>query len=293
MWYRINTLALGVCLQIAFAATAMANGTCSTATIQGTYALSYTGYMPSDPRPFAAVGTVKFDRSANPVTLNIDISNSTGSVPVSYPPSPPSPPPTIFPKLTVNSDCTGTVDWNSGTGPWPSSTEQMVILNNGDEIRLMNNHAVSSGTAYRMTSSPQGIRNCQLNTASGVYAQTCNGNFNFISADLQGPGSFIGTLKSKGDGTFTGNGTLVASSTSGTQHILTNYTTGTTSFTLGPDCRGTATFSFDGVPGTWSERIVVFNQGKEMITTTTRVDTMPQQSELANIDLCHLTKIAP
>ncbi len=85
------------------------------------------------------------------------------------------------------------------------------------------------------------------------------------------------TIRSTGVGTFEGGGTLVL----GGQLAPMEYKNGTNH--VGPDCRGTAKFETTFQPGTWDEALVVFNQGKDMISTTT--------SPTGEIDICRFTRM--
>lgn len=58
------------------------------------------------------------------------------------------------------------------------------------------------------------------------------------------------------------------------------YKNGT--YTVDPDCRGSASFELEGQAGTWAEKMVIFDQGKEGITTTVSP---------GSVDLCRFTRM--
>ena len=235
---------LVLCL-LGFAGVAAAQGTCSIQTIQGMYALEYTGFLAV--LPVSVLGTV---------TIAGNGASATG---VQVAPAGVTPFSTKG-ELTVSPDCTATITY-------PGITEKAVILNNGDEIRgqfidpvtMQSLPFAIGGTLHRITPG-----SCPSRQLKGRYAQVCSGFVAIAGGGGYIPSRFIGTISLDTAGTFTGNGTIVF----GGRRLDVVYKDG--AFNMGPDCRGTASFSFEGNPTVWSESLVMYEQGKRYLSTTTR-----------------------
>lgn len=249
-----------VCL-IAFAAVAAAQGNCSLQSAVGTNAVIVNGYFGTV--PYVALGTVKV-KADGTSTGKTTVATPSGSFEQSSTGT-----------VTVNPDCTM-------TKVYPGFTEEGLILRNGEETRVMvvNPLAgplgprVQTNTGYRMAAGANDPH-CASSMVAGTYGQYCTGRA------LQGPAAglplgFLGQITLDGAGHFTGSGVVIV----GGQKLTLMYEDG--AYTLNPDCTGSASFKFVGQPGTWTEKIVVFDQGKEMISIT----TSGQQ-----IDTCRFTRM--
>ena len=121
---------------------------------------------------------------------------------------------------------------------------------------------------------------CSTKMLRGTYAQSCNG----YMPQAGTPTTFMPyrasmLIESYGDGTFGGGGTLAA----GGQALPFIYKEGMTSIEIGENCWGTATFQVVGRTETWTERVLLWDNGKEMLSTTT--------GPTGQVDVCRFTRI--
>ncbi len=270
----------------ACAVTAAAQGNCSTEMLQGTYVIEHTGlvYM-GITAPYSLLGTMTADAQGNVTNRAIQV-NPFGVVP------PPDPLPTGH--WTVTPDCKLTLTLNGG-----AAVSEGLVIHNGEEIRAMITKplvrsvpgvpdplpAVGSGVLRRMSSSANGVHNCSASTARGTYAQTCSGYIPIPGANPPATMTFLPsramlTVTINGDGTAEGSGQLVFGGQihQGVYHNLT--------YEVEPDCWATASFEIEGAPGTWKEAMLIWDGGKEMLSTTLSGPT-------GQIDMCRFTRIDP
>jgi len=262
MRLAVSMVALLGCVT-ALAPTLAAQGNCSLQTIQGTYVVAVNGFFGT--APYSVLGTVK--NAADGTTLaNVTVALPSGSFEQ-----------TSSGTLAVSPDC-------RATATYPEFTEEMLILRNGEEIRVLLVDPVTygpwprvqSGTAYRLSPGANTVNSCSPAMVAGAYSQSCTGWFVPPGSTTFLPLGFLATLSIDGKTSFSGSGTWIAAG----MKVPSVYQGG--SYTLASDCRGTASFQFQGNPALYTERFLVFDQGKEMVSIT----TSGQQ-----IDMCRFTRM--
>ena len=129
------TAVIAALLIVASAGTAYGKKACSNSTLQGQYGAVLTGF--SGGYAFAALDTVIADGAGTLTGGGTIVVNGTATaVPISA-------------TYTVNSDCTGTATFSSG------STQALIIKNDGSEVYILRTGptdagTVISGTAHRL-----------------------------------------------------------------------------------------------------------------------------------------------
>ena len=165
----------------------------------------------------------------------------------------------------VASNCTVTARVRIGSQP--AVNISFVVTSTGFLFLFQKPGATSSGFGVR-----QGSPTCTNAGVTGSFGFETTGVF-LAGAPATGPVAFIGELKlmvnASGEGVISGH---VAGSEDGT--ILT-FAEGpvTGSYTVGTDCRGTATITPKGLPEMHFSLVVV-DCGKEMLAIETDADTV-------------------
>jgi hypothetical protein len=272
---------------VACAAVAAAQGTCSTEMLQGTYAVEHTGlvFMTPVSAPYSLMGTITADAAGNLQSSWVQVSAYGSSL---YPQSA---------YWTVTPDCVVTMTVPSPTG---AATSEGLVIKNGAEIRMMllapryrlvppvggtPFPSVGSGTLHRLTPGADAVQSCSNKTLRGTYAQTCSG-FAVNGSTTEGfqyvPFRSNAVVTLFGDGTGQGSGKMVSNG----QLIAREYSNFT--YDVAPSCWATATFQ-TATNETWKESLIVFGEGKEMISTLTSGPTPPGASRQVN--LCRYTRM--
>lgn len=281
---RTLRIAMLACLLLS-AAVAAAQGTCSTAMLQGTYVMEHTGLIFMGVNaPYSLLGVLKADADGNVVIQSIQV-NPFGTVPS------PTPPP--INTWTATSDCKVTLTHAGG-----GAISEGMAVRNGEEIWLMFTAplkrmvpgsptplpAVGSGVLRRMSPGGNDVRNCSTAMLRGTYAQSCSGYIPVASPFTGVPMVFMPfrmslMMVSSGTGTFGGSGKMVMNG----QVTSIEYKDGVNQ--VDEDCRASATFQVTdpSLPGTWQEKMVVFDEGKQMLSTTI--------SPTGQVDMCRFVRI--
>ena len=205
-------------------------GSCSSATIAGTYAATINGRGITKATSggdissvIEAVGTVNFDGQSKAVfTLTANTATASGS---SLP---------WAGTYTVQANCTGAITVTTAG----NATLNLAVYNGGVAFALTGNDST-----YVYTGSGSTIATgCSTSTLTGVYAVTATGYFGVSSGSAGGAASLTGIVQFDGAGNVTAtwagsaNGFLAGVTGSG------NYTlTGT--YSLGTSCTGNASLS--------------------------------------------------
>lgn len=263
---------LAIC--IACATISAAQGTCSLPMLQGTYLVEHTGlvYMGAN-APYSLLGLMKVS-SLGDLEYRYVVASAFGTQTINE-----------TGHWDVTPDCKLTITFSGG------SKSEGFVLYNGDELRMMvvdplvrtvpsigSLPAVGSGTIRRISAGANTIGNCSTGMLRGTYAQTCEG----FMAQAGMPPTFMPfraaiMLNSDGMGNFEGSGALAL----GGQKLPFAYKNGTNS--VDSNCWATATFENTTIPGVWNEVMIVFDSGKEMISTTT--------GPANQVDMCRFTRI--
>jgi len=228
----------------AFSSAASA-GTCSNASLSGTYGFLHDGTDSNGAPATAAVTQITFDSTTG--TFTGETTASHGGVIATEP---------LTGTYTVASNCTGT-----GT-PAGGSPFSIVVTSTG----FLALHLFSEGFAVK-----QGSPTCTNAGAKGSFGFETTGVF--LAGAPATAVAFIGELKltvnPSGEGVITGH---VASSEDGTFLTFAEEPV-TGSYKIDRDCRGTATIT----PKGHSEMhfsLVVVDCGKQMLAVETDADTV-------------------
>jgi hypothetical protein len=254
-----KTLLLAGCGLLFTAHTAAAQGVCSLEKIQGTY-VNVVSPIYAATTPMTSAGLTRIDADGHwvgPVTIVTPMGPmelaSSGDI-------------TVWP------DCTAEIVQHAGgyDHVWAA-----VILDNGKEIRAVHTDpaleplapgmtapTVRTQTLLRLSAGPHALNNCSTGKLTGSYAKTCNGWTRAAGAYM--PFNSMATLSSIGDGLGWGGGVLVGSG------AKTEFSFEGLTFSVDPDCRGLASFGMAGQ--TYSERLVMYDEGKRIVSITRSAD---------------------
>jgi len=234
----------GVCL---FAAQgSLYAGSCSNATLNGTYAVTVAGWATPPPKtategkssiPEAVVGLSTFDGAGNwtssfTLSHNGDISSAT-AVPGVY---------------SINSDCTGSL---TGVGDFA-----IVVLNGGSEITGVQTDKDTTGI---LDARVQNATGCSTASLSGMYSITLAG-FGTPPPHLS-PGNPSVPVALGGLATLNGNGNLTGSFTSSHNGEIGTLVSDSGSYTVNSDCTGSLSDATEGL----NFAIVLLNGGAEAL----------------------------
>ncbi len=235
---------------------------CSTMTVAGTWAASSTGTIfvsvPGSQTPMtvpgAALGLVSIGYDGK-FTAAL---TAPGNTVVEQ---------TMKGTLTVNSDCTGTVDATSTLGfKW---IEQFVILDGGNEIWTISTGGMGPNPVVwqcrwrKISPVPQGALNCSADMITGTWVGSYNGFTLMSGQPVPTAITFMGGISYQGNlnGKFTNSvaGAIGSGQYSGSL------------IEVKPDCTGTWKWTFKatgntGISGQGTEKFVILNGGNELWT---------------------------
>ena len=199
---------------------AQTSGTCTAATLSGTYSLNLTGRDVSSTvvitRAYQAVGTITFD-GVSKVTASVT-SNTNQAPGIAQ---------TLAGTYTIPSNCIGTVSFTTGD----TASYMLIPYNKG------NNYVITGEDAnYELTGSggPQPA-SCLTSTLSGAYTFSGTG-FALTSGSIGGVNGISGLLQFDGAGAITGNWSI-STNGSATSDSFTGH------YTFSAACVGSATLT--------------------------------------------------
>jgi len=248
---RIASLIVLVTVALSSAARA---ATCSNTSLSGTYGFLHDGTDSNGTPATAAVTQITFDSTTGTFTGETAASHEGVIVTTS-----------LNGTYNVDSSCTGT-GIPSGGSPF-----SIVVTSTG----FLAVHPFSEGFAVK-----QGSATCTNATVTGSFGLQTTGVF-LAGAPVTGWVAFIGklelTVNSSGQGVIRGH---IAGS-EGDTALTFKPVTG--SYSVAPDCTGTATITRKG-KSTMNFSFVVVDCGKEMLAIETDTDTIASGTFVKDID---------
>jgi hypothetical protein len=215
----IRRIAFASCMLAApFVACAQTSGTCTSATLKGTYSISLTGRAVSSAlvfgKDYQAVGTITFD-GVSAVSASL-VSNTNSASGVAQ---------TLAGTYTIPSNCIGTLNFTTGD----TASYTLIPYNNGNNFEITGEDAT-----YELTGGggPQPA-SCLTSTVSGNYVFSGNG-FVLASGAITGVNDISGLLTFDGAGGITGSW-ATAINTGSTSDTITGH------YTMSNNCTGSAT----------------------------------------------------
>jgi uncharacterized protein (TIGR03437 family) len=215
----IRRLVLTSCLLAApFAAHAQTSGTCTSATLSGTYSLTLTGRSVSSTlvlgKDYQAVGTITFD-GASAVTATL-ATNTNAAAGVAQ---------TLAGTYTIPSNCIGSLNFTTGD----TASYTLIPYNSGNDFVITGEDAT-----YELTGSggPQPPA-CVLSTLSGSFVFSGNG-FALSGGAITGLNDIVGLLTFDGNGNVTGSWSVATNGSSIPDTVTGHYS-------LSSACTGSAT----------------------------------------------------
>lgn len=250
-------------LVLTVASEVKAQPACSNATLTGTYAIRGIGFFQGAPpsavethasRPSAFVGI--FVANGMGDIFGTAVGSFNGLI---------SGPNFFAATYVVNADCTGLIMPGGGVA-------FLVLIERGDRLFAINTFpgSVETVEAIKMRDQPA----CSLSSVKGTYAVRTTGFFqaidpttgNPVHTHASSPSASLGIVTSDGAGNIFGEFTA-----SGNGFISAGITdTGT--YTVNPDCTGSATFASGG-----TSYFVIVNRGAEVFA----INTVPGSVETA------------
>jgi len=203
---------------IPFLAHAQTSGSCSSATLSGTYSLTLTGRNVSATMAivgdYQAVGTIAFD-GVSAVTAKLT-ANTNAAAGVAQ---------TLTGTYTIPSNCVGTINFTSGD----TASYTLIPYNKGLDYVITGEDAT-----YQLTGSgaPQPA-SCLTSTLSGSYVYSGNG-FALSASAIVSVNDISGLLIFDGAGGVTGSSAVATNGTS-TADTFTGH------YTMSAGCTGSAT----------------------------------------------------
>jgi len=227
--------------------------TCSNASLSGTYGFLHGGTN-SAGAPAAGLTQVTFDPTTGTYTAE-DTTSLDGVIAIL--------PLTATYKVAPNCTVTARVRVDGS----PATNVSFVVTSTGFLFLFQKPGATSSGFGVK-----QGSAVCTNDRVQGSFGFETTGVF-LAGAPVTGPVAFIGELKltvnPSGEGLIRGH---LAGSQDGTiLKFAEEPVTG--SYTIGPDCRGTATITPEGL-AEMHFSLVVVDGGKEMLAIETDAGTV-------------------
>jgi hypothetical protein len=222
----LETSILATALALAAMPTANAKDkSCSNSTLNGTYGALIRGSASNI--PFAALDVVTADGNGNlsgtgTIAYNGAISQN---VPISA-------------SYSINSDCSGSVRFSSGT------TQSLVITRSGDEVQFIRTDNLGSqvtGDAKRV-----GERKCSNKSLRGSFGATLGGDVSGL------PFAVLDLVTAGGDGSFSGSGIVSFNN-------AISEVTFTATYSINSDCSGSIAFSTGA-----TQDLVVVGKGSEV-----------------------------
>jgi hypothetical protein len=221
------------------AQTTIGGGTCSSASVNGIYAVSITGRQVNSSGTFASVfqanGSATFD-GLNKVTIALTV-DSNQAVATSL---------TWSGTYGMQANCAGTVTITTGGSP----TFNIVLFNSGTNFLLAGNDSTYSysGNGNNQPTS------CSTSTVSGVYTFNATG-FALTGTAVSGVENGAGLLQFDGQGHLTVNVTLIATG------ATPNPVTLTGTYSVSSNCIGSATLT-DSSSNSYVMNLSVTNANK-------------------------------
>jgi uncharacterized protein (TIGR03437 family) len=217
----MRNIAFASCLLAASSlAQAQTSGSCTAATLSGTYSLNLTGRDVSSTvaitKAYQAVGTITFD-GASKVSASLT-ANTNQAQGVAQ---------TLTGTYTIPSNCIGSVNFTTGD----TATYMLSPYNNG------NNYVITGEDAnYELTGSggPQPA-SCLTSTLSGAYAFSGTG-FALTSGSVGGVNGISGLLQFDGAGSITANWSISTNGSASSDSFTGHYT-------VSAACVGSATLT--------------------------------------------------
>ncbi len=227
--------------------------TCSNASLSGTYGFLHGGTN-SNGLPIAGLTQVRFNSSAG-TYIGEDLTSIDGVIELLP----------VTATYAVAPNCT--VVAKVSVGGSPATDVSFVVTSTGFLFLFQKPGATSSGFGVK-----QGSPVCTNDRIQGSFGFETTGVF-LAGAPVTGPVAFIGefklTVSPSGEGLISGH---LAGSEDGTiLNFAEEPVTG--SYTIGKDCRGTATVAPKGLPEMHFSLLVV-DGGKEMMAIETDADTV-------------------
>lgn len=211
------------------AQTTIGGGSCSSATLNGPYAVMVAGRSVSGSsgnltNVFQAVGYATFD-GLNKATFNLtaDTNQAAGST-LNWSGT-----------YSVQANCVATLTITSGG----SATFNMALYASGADFLMTGS---DSTYAYSGGGNTQ-PSTCSASLLSGVYTITAQGYYGATSSSAGGAGAMSGLIQFDGQSNVTLNLTLSANGLSGGQTQTLTGVTYTGTYTISSNCIGTATVS--------------------------------------------------
>lgn len=215
----IRRIAIASCLLAApVLVQAQTSGTCTTATLNGTYSLTLTGRAVSSTlvigQDYQAVGTITFDGSSTATATLVSNTNAAAGVAQ-----------TLKGVYQIPPNCIGTLFFTTGD----VVTYTLIPYNSGNDYEITGVDAT-----YELTGSggPQPPA-CITSTLSGNYVFSGNG-FSLAAGTITGVNDISGLLTFDGAGNITGSSAIATNGTS-TSDTFTGH------YTLNSACTGSAT----------------------------------------------------
>lgn len=227
---KISTLAVRFLFAALLAAplaaqTQIGGGTCNSASLNGTYALTLTGRQVTSTGTFTsvfqAIGSATFD-GLNSATIAVtEETNQASGTALNWSGT-----------YSVEADCAAVVNVTSGG----SATLNVVIYNQGKDFLLAGNDDTYSYTGTGLTQASTQPAGCSTGTLSGTYTFNATG-FTLASSAVSGLENGTGLLQFDGQGDLTANVSTSASDNSAGTLSLTG------TYTIASNCEGSATLS--------------------------------------------------
>jgi uncharacterized protein (TIGR03437 family) len=221
------------------------SGTCTDASLTGSYGLQLGGRQVTSAGVFSSVdegvGTANFDGQGG-VTFTVNTNVSGG----------PTQQQSYSGTYSIASNCSGTLTANVSSGV--TALYSVGVYNVGRNILMSG----SDGTYAFNANAAQEASACLVSSLSGDYAYQANG-WPFSGAAVAGVVDFSGIFHFDGQGSFTGTSSQIVSG------ALTTVTqTGT--YTVAPGCLGTATYT-DSLGKSYNLSLSVTVTGSDLFFT--------------------------
>ena len=240
---RLRSITICVCVCILLGGLRSWAATCSNATVTGNYGFQVTGVGQSgDPR--ADNGQLTADGNGNftgsETTKYMGVTYTNVSLTGTY-------------KIAAN--CTGSGTFTPTIGP--AATYNFVILSDKKTIQILNTTVQRTQSGFAIA---QGSGTCSTAGLKGTYG------FQGGTAGLNNPGSGNGQMILDGAGNISGTETASLNGQIFSGVLLSG------TYTMGPNCQGTATLTASGLPAI-NLTLVEINSGQTLIAMETDQNT--------------------
>ena len=246
--FRINAM---IVLVVALSPAAWA-ATCSNASLNGTYGILHGGTAVTG-LPTRSLAQFTFDSTTATFT-SVTTASHNGVITTKFVPG----------TYAVASNCTGRGTWDLGT---MKANFSFVVTSTGFVLATQFPGATQEGVGVKQDSPT-----CTNVGVEGSFGFQATGVF-VAGAQVTGPVAFIGELKlsvnASGEGVISGH---VAGSENGVLFTFPEEPV-TGSYSMGTDCRGSATLTPNGL-SKMHFKLVVVNGGNEILTIQTDANTV-------------------